>query len=74
MQPKLTEVQAAEYIAAKPQTLRVWRARGTGPAYHKLSGKIRYAVEDLDDFIAKSRVVPGSKPRRGARGTRRGSR
>ena len=67
-----SERQAAEYLDARPQTMRAWRHRGRGPAYLKLTGRIRYRLEDLEAFIAESRVVPGERKRR--RGTRRGSR
>jgi hypothetical protein len=64
--PQLSEIEAAEYLGAKPQTLRTWRFRGVGPAFLKLMGKIKYQLPDLDAFIQKSRVEPG-KPKRGRR-------
>jgi len=70
----LTELEAAEFLGVKGQTLRAWRHRNQGPPYLKLAGKIKYRSEDLSTYVEGSRVVPGSKPRRGSRGTRRGSR
>ena len=42
----------------KAATLRRWRCAGSGPAYHKISGLIRYRVSDLDIYLDKSRVGP----------------
>ncbi len=63
--PRLTETEAAQYLCAKPQTLRKWRSRGVGPAFLKLTGQIKYRLDDLDKFVEQSRVVPGERrPRR----------
>jgi hypothetical protein len=79
----LTEAEAAKKILAKAQTLRAWRHRRMGPPYLKLTGQIRYRLDDLEKFIEQSRVVPGEgrgKPRaqrpgvRRSRSTSRGSR
>jgi hypothetical protein len=64
----LTEREAADRLYAKPPTLTKWRARGRGPAYLKLSGKIRYRLSDIEKFIESSRVdpaavEPGTRPR-----------
>jgi hypothetical protein len=55
---RLTEAEAAKYIGAKQETLTKWRYRGTGPAFLKLCGKIRYQISDLDAFIQASRHIP----------------
>jgi hypothetical protein len=66
--PLLTEAQAAEKIIAEKATLTKWRARGRGPAYLKLSGKIRYLLSDLEAFIKSSRVDPAeARPKRSRR-------
>jgi predicted site-specific integrase-resolvase len=49
------EVRQAYGIAEK--TLANWRSQGRGPAYHKLGGKVRYKVEDLEAWARKSRVL-----------------
>ena len=59
----LTEPEVAERLITKPQTLQKWRCRGRGPAFLKLSGKIRYRSDDIDAFIEQSRVVPGEAKR-----------
>lgn len=44
--------QAAEYLSCSPGTLKTWRSRGEGPAYHVIQDKlIRYHVNDLDAFV-----------------------
>jgi hypothetical protein len=69
LQALLTETEAAANLLAKPATLRKWRARDRGPSYLKLGGLIRYRLDDLNEFLETSRVVPGVK-----RGRRRGKR
>ena len=44
--------QAAVYLSCSPGTLKTWRSRGEGPAYHVIQDKlIRYHVTDLDAFV-----------------------
>lgn len=44
--------QAAEYLSCSAGTLKTWRSRGEGPAYHVIQDKlIRYHVNDLDAFV-----------------------
>jgi len=44
---------AADYLRAKPGTLKNWRHRGEGPRYHVVNGRmIRYHRDELDRFIA----------------------
>lgn len=49
------EVEQAYGIAAK--TLANWRSQGRGPAYHKLGGKVRYKISDVEDWVAQGRVL-----------------
>jgi Helix-turn-helix domain len=63
--PILSEREAAAYLDAKPDTMRTWRYRRVGPPYLKFTGKIRYRLSDIKNFIEQSRVVPSeSKPKR----------
>jgi predicted site-specific integrase-resolvase len=63
----LTEREAAERLLAQPCTLTKWRHRGRGPAFLKLSGKIRYSLADIQAFIEASRRVPGERTRKKSR-------
>ena len=47
----LNEVQAADYLAVSPRTLRNWRTRGGGPKYVRISARcIRYRMSDLSEW------------------------
>lgn len=49
--PWLDTIGAAQYLAASPKTLSVWRCQGRGPRYHVVGGRlVRYHVDDLDAF------------------------
>ena len=53
--------EQASRLGMMPATLRNWRCRVIGPAFHKLSrgpNGIKYAVEDLDEFLVSRRHVP----------------
>ncbi len=50
--PWKDSAQAAEYLSCSAGTLKTWRSRGEGPAYHVIQDKlIRYHVNDLDAFV-----------------------
>ncbi|WP_304473595.1 helix-turn-helix domain-containing protein [uncultured Desulfovibrio sp.] len=53
----LNEVQAAEYLGLKANTLRNWRAQKRGPAYCKGAGSVRYTRADLDAWLAGTRIL-----------------
>ena len=57
----LTNQEAADFLGVSPGTLSQWRFKNKGPAYVKLSGRraIRYKIEDLMDYVSRSRIVPG---------------
>ena len=39
--------EAAEFLGLSARTLEKHRTYGTGPAYHKLGGRVVYSVDDL---------------------------
>ena len=55
--PWLTPAEAAAYLALSEGSLRNWRSAGTGPAYSKAAGRVRYRSDDLDAFMDAGRVV-----------------
>lgn len=54
----LTSPQAAGYLGVNQQTVRNWRDAGWFPVIQISKNTHRYRLSDLDEFIAKSRVVP----------------
>lgn len=60
----LSPKEAADYLGYAPQTLAGWRFQGRGPRYLKLGGgkrgKIRYRLEDLDNYLAECVTDPAS--------------
>ncbi|MBA4306925.1 MAG: transcriptional regulator [Sphingopyxis sp.] len=54
---------AAVHLGLSPRTLEKHRCYGTGPVFHKLGGRIVYAIADLDDWaeqgLRKSTSDPG---------------
>jgi hypothetical protein len=55
----LCERQAADYLGAVTiRTLQDWRMRRVGPPYVKLGRRIGYRLDDLDEFVSASRVIP----------------
>ena len=54
----LNETEAALFMGVARQTIATWRYKQLGPAYFKLSKRVVYKVEDLEDFIQSCRVAP----------------
>lgn len=52
----LSETEASKFLGLKPQTLAVWRTKGTGPAYYKIGSNVRYSRTDLEVYIKQQRV------------------
>lgn len=48
--------QASIILNVAPQTLVNWRFNGTGPNYVKLSTRILYEPDELENFIQINRV------------------
>ena len=48
--------KSADYMGTARQTLAKWRWLKVGPSYYRIGGRILYLKEDLDFFIAGSRV------------------
>lgn len=53
--PFVTTETAARYLALSPHSLECYRAKGTGPAFYKFGKAVRYAVADLEAWIATCR-------------------
>jgi hypothetical protein len=57
----MREREAADRLAVAPRTLQAWRCRGGGPAFVRVAGAIRYASDDLDEFIRAGRTAPPAR-------------
>ena len=56
-EPLLTEVQTAEFLGVKPQTLACWRCtKRYGLRYVKVGRAIRYMQSDVSQFLADRTV------------------
>ena len=55
---------AALWLGLSPRTLEKHRCYGTGPAFHKLGGRVVYSIESLEAWVAlglrRSTSDPGS--------------
>ncbi|MGE5052529.1 MAG: helix-turn-helix transcriptional regulator [Acidobacteriota bacterium] len=54
----LTTKSLAEMISVPEGTVRYWRKVGLGPPWIKLEGSIRYAEEDVLEYIDRNRRTP----------------
>jgi predicted DNA-binding transcriptional regulator AlpA len=48
-------VELAEALNIKAATLAEWRAKGLGPAFHKIGRSVRYAQHDIEAWLQKNR-------------------
>lgn len=58
----LTTAEAGEYLSLSPHHLANLRVRGSGPAYVKLCGSVRYEIVALEEWIAECRRASSSVP------------
>lgn len=55
----LTPEEAAEYLRVTVANLNMWRSRGIGPRYIKLTPRnIRYTQADLLDYVSNQSRTP----------------
>jgi phage terminase Nu1 subunit (DNA packaging protein) len=52
----VNERRAAEILGLQMRTLQKWRVSGQGVCFVKIGRAVRYSLDDLDAFIAKSTV------------------
>lgn len=55
--------EAARFLSLSGRTLEKHRTYGTGPAYHKLGGRVVYAIDDLQAWANRGAVTSTSDPR-----------
>jgi predicted site-specific integrase-resolvase len=54
----LTDKEAALELGVSVHTMRDWRKREIGPIWHKLEGRVRYDVADIQSYKERCRHVP----------------
>lgn len=59
----LTEKALAQRWGFSPRTVQKWRWSNSGPAYIKISGRIRYTKEAVEDFENKNLHLSSMKSR-----------
>jgi len=47
----LSEVEVAQILNIKPETLRNWRWDGRGPKFYKFGSNVRYKASDIETYI-----------------------
>ncbi|ETW14572.1 hypothetical protein ATO8_01645 [Roseivivax marinus] len=57
--------EAAQFLSLSARTLEKHRTYGTGPAYHKLGGRVVYSIDDLETWVQRGAVTSTSDPRGG---------
>lgn len=58
----MNEMQAAAYLGGlSERTLQRWRMEGCGPQFRKIGRLVRYAENDLADFLASTRRASTSE-------------
>lgn len=55
--------EAARFLSLSGRTLEKHRTYGTGPAYHKLGGRVVYSIDDLKAWANRGAVTSTSDPR-----------
>ena len=52
----LTPKEAGQYLKISTNTLATWRHQKRGPGFIRTGRFIKYAKEDLDDYLRKNTV------------------
>ena len=50
----LNTIQAAALLNIHPDTLRLWRKQGRGPAFLRIGTRYRYTQQAIEEFLAAS--------------------
>ena len=52
---RLRTPEAARHVGLSGRTLEKHRTYGTGPTYEKIGGRVVYALEDLEAWLARGK-------------------
>jgi len=59
----LNNAATAELLGIRPNTLEIWRTKGTGPAYKKLGRAVRYVEAEVIAWLdAQTRTNTSQYP------------
>ncbi len=62
--PLLRTTDAARLLGVKPGTMKIWRYRGTGPAFHRIgsgpTSPVAYSLSDLHTWLEDRRFTSTS--------------
>ena len=57
----LSTAEAADHLGLKPNSLRQWRYRGSGPPFHRIGdgprARCHYRASELEEWISKKRLI-----------------
>jgi Helix-turn-helix domain len=54
----LDERAAADFLNVSIKTVQGWRLRRTGPRFYRISNRIRYSLDDLQQYLSTCAVEP----------------
>jgi len=61
---RMNPASASRYVGVATKTLAIWRSKGLGPTFCKLSGRVFYFKVDVDRWVAeRSDLVSSNQAR-----------
>ena len=57
----MTDIETAEMLGIRKQTLALWRCQGKGPAFVKVGRWARYFLSDVERWLDSQRVQTGQR-------------
>ena len=57
----VTEIELEQLSGVSRRTWQKYRLLGTGPKYYKIGGAVRYALDEVMDYIQSNAVEPGPR-------------
>lgn len=65
LEPLLDITELAEYLGVPVSTVYDWRARGLGPRAHRFGKRLKFALSDVQAWMATQREPESRSPERG---------
>lgn len=54
----IDDLELARRLSLTAAAVRNWRKQGRGPAYYKVESAVRYALSDVEAYMAGRKVMP----------------